>query len=96
MSDQHAVRLSATRGEPVEFTFDGQPVRAYRGETLAAALLAAGVPGFRADREGRPRRPLCNMGTCFDCVVTVDGAPLVRACLTPVADGLDVRTAKGW
>lgn len=95
MPEHDAVRLPASRGGPVEFTFDGRPVRAYRGETLAAALLAAGVTGFGTDRGGRPRRPLCNMGTCFDCAVTVDGIPLVRACLTPVTDGLDVRATEG-
>lgn len=82
-----ATRMAASRGEPVSFTFEGQPVTAYLGETLATSLLAAAVPAFGLTREGAPRLPLCNMGTCFDCAVTVNGQLLVRACLTDVRDG---------
>lgn len=83
-------RLDVRRGDAVELTVDGTVVRAHLGETLAAALLAAGVDQFRRTREGRPRAPLCHMGTCFDCVLTVDGADLTRACLTPVRAGMRV------
>lgn len=83
-------RKPAPRGTTVSFTFEGRSVAAQAGETLAAALLAAGIIGFGATREGRPRMPMCNMGTCFDCAVTVDGQRLVRACLTDVRDGLCV------
>lgn len=85
-----AIRMAANRGEPVTFTFEGQPITAYVGETLATSLLAARVPAFGLTREGSPRMPLCNMGTCFDCAVTVNGQLLVRACLTDVRDGLCV------
>lgn len=77
-------------------TFDGQPVECFEGETLATALLAAGVDEFGTTRDGAPRQPLCNMGTCFDCVVTVDGAPLIRSCLTPAVDGMQVTPTKGF
>lgn len=83
-------RNPAPRGATVSFTFEGRPVTAHKGETLAAALLAAGITAFGATRAGQPRMPLCNMGTCFDCAVTVDGQRLVRACLTDVRDGLCV------
>ena len=72
------------------FTFEGQPLTAREGETLAAALLAAGVPAFGLTREGQPRLAFCNMGTCYDCAVTVDGQRLVRACLTEVRAGMNV------
>ena len=85
-----ARRVAAQRGEAVTFTFQGEAVTAHRGETLATALLAAGVPAFSLTREGAPRLPFCNMGTCFDCAVTVNGQRLVRACLTDVQDGLCV------
>ena len=85
-----ARRIVAQRGKTVTFTFDGHPVTAHLGETLATALLAAQVPAFGLTREGAPRLPFCNMGTCFDCAVTVDGQRLVRACLTDVQDGLCV------
>lgn len=85
-----ARRVTAQRGEPVSFTFQGEAVTAHRGETLATALLAAQVPAFGLTRDGAPRLPFCNMGTCFDCAVTVNGQRLVRACLTDVQDGLCV------
>ena len=83
-------RKPAPRSRTVSFTFEGHPVTAHEGETRATALLAAGFAAFGATREGQPRMPLCNMGTCFDCAVSVDGQRLVRACLTEVRDGLHV------
>jgi predicted molibdopterin-dependent oxidoreductase YjgC len=90
-----AIRMETPRGPEVRFTFDDAPMTAHAGETLAAALLAAGVPSFGITRQGQPRLPFCNMGTCFDCAVRVDGQPLVRACLTDVREGMDVRTQEG-
>lgn len=89
-----AVRLAGARGDAVTITFDGEPVRAYRGETVATALLAHGVAAFIRTRTGDARGPLCNMGSCFECAVTVDGRPLVRACLTYVVAGLTVTSTR--
>jgi predicted molibdopterin-dependent oxidoreductase YjgC len=76
----------------VPLTFDGQPVAAAPGETLAAALLAAGVRVTRQTPvSGAPRAPYCMMGACFDCLVEVDGRA-VQACMTTVAPGMAVRT----
>ena len=89
------------RGEQCHFLFEGTRVRAYRGETIAAALIAEGQRRFRADSLGGARGPYCNMGTCFECVVQIrvagglcgDGEwRLARACLTGVGDGLEVRS----
>ncbi|MDG4829359.1 FAD-dependent oxidoreductase [Solwaraspora sp. WMMD1047] len=71
-------------GTPFEFTFGTEVVPALPGETIGAALLAAGVRSWRQSRHGRrPRTLFCGIGACFDCLVTVDGGPAVRACLTP-------------
>ena len=78
---------------PVRLSFDGREIEALPGETIAAALAAAGVTAVRAARSGAPRGPFCGMGVCFDCLVTVDGRPSQRACLTKVAAGMDVRSA---
>lgn len=86
-----AKRLCTTRGSALTFTFDGVPIDAFAGETLAAALLAAGITAFGTTQNGEPRVPFCNMGTCFDCALRVDGQWLVRACLTDVVQGMDVR-----
>jgi len=80
------------RPEPVRISVDGENLEAYPGESLATALLAGGRRVFRRTPSGAPRGPLCNMGVCFDCIVTVDGAGLTRACMTEVRDGMVVRT----
>lgn len=75
---------------------DGRPVAAREGDTLAAALLAAGVePLRRSAVSGQPRSALCLMGTCFECLVEIDGQANQRACLTPVCEGMQVRTRGG-
>lgn len=77
----------------VTLIVDGQGVEADATASLAAALLAAGRPRLRAaPRSGEPRGLYCGMGVCFDCLVTVDGRPAVRACLTRVRDGMRVET----
>lgn len=80
-------------GRPVTVHFDGQPIAALEGETIAAALSAAGIVAFRRTASGAPRGLYCGMGACFDCVVTVDGRIGQRACLTKVADGMQVTGA---
>lgn len=58
--------------------------------SLATALLNAGHPAFRRSVAGEPRAPVCGMGICFECRVTIDGIPGRRACLEPVRDGMTV------
>ncbi len=77
-------------GRHVTIHFDDQPIEALEGETIAAALSAAGIVAFRHTASGAPRGLYCGMGACFDCVVTVDGRIGQRACLTKVADGMQV------
>ncbi|HEV7135289.1 MAG TPA: (2Fe-2S)-binding protein [Steroidobacteraceae bacterium] len=89
------VTLHTRRPEPIDFTFDGATLPAYPGETLAAALIANNISGFRRDLHGRLRGPYCNMGTCFECMLEVrtgDSWRAVRACLTPVAAGMTARS----
>ena len=72
---------------------DGREIPARCGQTIAAALLAGGVRTFRQTRRGNaPRGLYCGMGICFDCLVAVDGRPNVRACVTPVEDGMRIET----
>jgi hypothetical protein len=89
-------RALVTRDEPFEFEFDGCRVRAYPGETVGAALTAAGITTFRTTRvHGAPRGLFCGIGVCFDCLVVVDGAPNQRACLTAALPDLIVQTQIG-
>jgi aerobic-type carbon monoxide dehydrogenase small subunit (CoxS/CutS family) len=78
--------------QPLTVVVDGEPVPAFVGESVAAVLLALGRRTFRHTGQGAPRGLYCGMGLCFDCLVTVDGVENVRACLTPVAEGMVVDT----
>ncbi len=78
------------------FELDGRPVDFVPGQTVGAALVAAGVLAWRTTRiGGRPRGLFCGIGVCFDCLVTVDGRPNRRACLEPARDGARVSTQHG-
>lgn len=72
----------------LRLTFDGQPLRARDGQSLAAALTEAGHRGLRITPTDDHRGMFCGMGVCQDCLVTVDGTPNVRACMTPARDGM--------
>ena len=89
-------RLHDTAGAGVRITVDGHEVRAREGESVAAAMLAAGVESFRTTPvSGAARAPYCMMGACFDCLVTIDGAGSRQACLVPVREGMKVATQRG-
>ncbi|WP_369139043.1 2Fe-2S iron-sulfur cluster-binding protein [Modestobacter versicolor] len=80
----------------VALEVDGRPVPATSGQSLLAALVAAGAWSQRLHPvTGRPEAGICGMGTCQACVVTVAGRGAVRACGTEVEDGLQVTTAAG-
>jgi len=88
-----SLRLSRPGKAAVAMSVDGQAVSAYAGETVATVLLALGMYTFRrTDRLHAPRGMYCGMGVCFDCLVTVDGQPNVRACVTTVREGMVVDT----
>ena len=73
-----------------------QAVSAQAGDSVALALLKAGVlPLRRTAVSGQARAPLCLMGVCFDCVVTVNGRANVQACMVEVSDGMVVRLQGG-
>src|SRR5690242_7411163 len=80
-------------GRPISISFEGQKIAALEGETVAAALSAAGIVAFRHTPSGAARGLWCGMGACFDCVVTIDGRTGQRACMTKVADGMAVSGA---
>lgn len=84
------------RGPEIEIIVDGHRLRAFRGESVAAALLAAGKRALRTTSgRGEPRGVYCGIGICFDCVMTIDGQPNVRACRTEVRSGMRIETQSG-
>jgi predicted molibdopterin-dependent oxidoreductase YjgC len=84
------LRIAGVKRPPdVDIAWEGRALRAPEGESLAAALLAAGVRRL-GEGPGSPRAAFCMMGVCQQCLVRVDGR-LAQACLVPVRAGL-----KAW
>ena len=82
---------SAPRGPEIRILINGKAHRAFAGESVHAALLAAGYRVLRkTSRRHRPRGIFCGMGTCYDCLVTIDGIPDRQACMTRVEDGMEI------
>jgi aerobic-type carbon monoxide dehydrogenase small subunit (CoxS/CutS family) len=87
------IEAGVDRGQQFQFLCNGEPLFAYPGESIAAALLLAGRRVLRATRQGQGSGLYCGMGVCWECAVTVDGKPGVRACMTLATPGAKVETA---
>ncbi|MSP05428.1 MAG: (2Fe-2S)-binding protein [Acetobacteraceae bacterium] len=76
--------------------FEGTDIIAAEGESVASALLAAGILAVRDTPVGSTSRaPFCLMGVCFDCLVEIDGVPNRQSCLTSVRDGMIITRQRG-
>jgi sarcosine oxidase subunit alpha len=81
----------------VSFTFEGRTIPARAGQSIAAALFAAGVRVFtRSFKYHRPRGLFCVAGDCPNCLMNVDGRPNVRTCTEPVRQGQVVSSQNAW
>lgn len=78
--------------DPIQMTIDGKSVTVPNGITIAAALLRVGKPAFHRSPSGHLRGPVCGMGVCFECRVTVNGRSQVRSCQTICERGMEIRT----
>jgi len=85
--------LGVQRPQPITIHVNGMATTCYPGETVAVALLAAGGTTFGRRPSGMPRRMMCNMGVCFDCLVTVNDQAAVRSCMTRVCEGMRIDLA---
>jgi predicted molibdopterin-dependent oxidoreductase YjgC len=83
------------RGQAVEVEVDGVPVVAYEGETVAAALMAAGIRTTNKTARGQPRGICCGIGLCYGCTMVIDGVPNTRTCQTRARPGMRLETQKG-
>jgi len=89
-------RRLETADAEISFSYEGLEIVARAGDSVAAALLAAGETRLRETPvSGAPRAPYCMMGVCFECLVEIDGVGNRQACLTPVAAGMRVRRQRG-
>lgn len=80
------------QAQTIELRVDGRAIAVAPGTTVAAALWSAGISSCRTSLSGEPRGPVCGMGICYECRVTVDGVPHQRACILPCAQGMVVET----
>jgi sarcosine oxidase subunit alpha len=89
--------LEFKRGKPITIYFEGKPIEAYEGETIAAALFAAGIREFSvSEKKQRPRGFYCAIGKCSSCLMEVDGMPNVRTCITLAKEGMKIKEQRGW
>ncbi len=87
------LRISSfTRGEKINLKVDGKPVVAYDGETVHAALTAAGIRSLKKSESNQPRGVFCGMGICYECLVTINQIPDQRACMTLAEDQMEINT----
>lgn len=76
----------------VRISVNGARVEVPAGTTVAAAVMLSGVSIFRHSGTGEPRGPVCGMGICFECRLTIDGITHQRSCQVECADGMQVVT----
>lgn len=87
------IEKGVNRGEPFEIDVDGEKVLAYKGETIAVALLAAGKRICRWTKiKKQPRGIYCGMGICMGCAMVVNGRPNTLVCQTLATPDCKVRT----
>lgn len=81
---------TVTRTGRIRIYVNGRETYAYRGETVLAALLAAGYRVLRRDKNGQPRGAFCGMGVCYDCLVTINGIQNMRSCMIEVEESMEI------
>ena len=75
-------------GKAISIRVDGEQLTGVEGQSIAGVLLASGRLDWRVTSiDGRPRGVFCGIGVCFDCLVTVNDEPDVRACLQRAVHG---------
>jgi predicted molibdopterin-dependent oxidoreductase YjgC len=93
--EKHPI-LDFDKSKKVKFTFNGQEIEGYEGETIQAALHAAGVRVLgKSIKLHRPRGFYCAIGNCSSCFMIVDGVPNVKTCVTDLKEGMVVETQEG-
>ena len=94
--EEHPILGAPQKGKKILFQYNGKSMEGFEGEPIAAALRAAGIMAHRyTQKKQQPRGIFCAIGRCTDCVMVVNGIPNVRTCITPLEEGMDVRTQYG-
>lgn len=94
MTNGIRIRGVLERPDTVTLQVDGTPITAHAGESVAAALLAAGIRRLgESPLAGAPRGAFCYMGVCQECLVRIGGIP-AQACITPARDGMVIQLGR--
>jgi sarcosine oxidase, subunit alpha len=96
--EKHPI-IQFQRGKEIKFYFSGdgedKELTAYEGETVASAMISAGIKIFsHSKRYHRPRGFFCAIGKCSSCIVEIDGVPNQMACMKLVKEGMKVKRQK--
>jgi len=78
--------------DQIRLRVNGNAISVAAGTVVAAAVAQAGLTRFRRSVGGQARGPLCGMGICMECRVTINGQPHCRSCQTVCEEGMEVRT----
>jgi len=93
----HPILGTMEKKRYVTVTVDGRNIQGIEGEPIAAALLANGIRVFRYTQKFKePRGLFCGIGQCTDCLMEVDGVPNVKTCVTPLKEGMIIKTQRGF
>ncbi len=94
--EKHVILDVDKKEKLVEIRVDGKTIQAYEGEPILGALLDAGIKINRYTvKKHEPRGLFCGIGQCTDCAMVVDGEANVRTCITPVREGMVIKTQDG-
>ena len=89
-------RITEPDAQTVTIRFEGERLKVAAHETVAAAVLANNPEFTRTTPiSGEKRAPYCLMGTCFECLMEIDGEPNRQACMMVVTDGMVVKRQTG-
>lgn len=92
----HPVLGPTGERKKIKVIVDGREIWGYENEMIAATLTANGIRTFRKTKKKKePRGVFCAIGKCTDCVMTVNGQPNVRTCVTPIEEGMVIETQIG-
>lgn len=95
--NDHPILGVDDREKTITISVDGKQYEALEGEMIAAVLMANGIKVHRhTTKNHEPRGVFCGIGQCTDCVMTVNGKPNVRTCITPVEEGMIIQTQEGF
>jgi|SRR5690625_119198 len=94
--ENHPILEKLPERKRVTIHFNGKTYTGYEGDTIASAIMAHGVYSLRNHEEsGTGRGVYCNIGHCYECRVKLDEKSVVRACLTPIYDGMKIDSVSG-